>query len=291
MRKLTILRRKTFVACLGKMRVYIEDPISYELVINNIPSRKLGTLKNGEQQAFEIPEQAVRILVIADTLSAGIGSEVYQLPEGSEDISLAGQNKFNPARGNAFCFDNNETEEARQNRKHGNKKGIGVLIVAAIVGAIVGARGTGALLGSSDDPKNFTVNDMTITLTEGFEQVSVDNFTAGFESGSVALIVLEESFSLLEGFGEYTLDEYGALVIQNAGLDQSLKYQGDLPYFEYEYHNEQNGNTYHYTSYVYKENDAFWLLQFVTSAKTHNHSDQSTEKIAEWAASVRFDEN
>ena len=46
MRKLTILRRKTFVACLGKMRVYIEDPISYELGINNIPCMIL--FENGE---------------------------------------------------------------------------------------------------------------------------------------------------------------------------------------------------------------------------------------------------
>ena len=139
MRNLTILRKKTFVACLGKMRVYIEDASSCELVINNIPCRKLGSLKNGEQKTFEIPEQAARIFVIADTLSTGFCSEVYSLPEGSEDITLAGRNKFNPARGNAFCFDNNETEEAKQNRKHGNKRGVVVLIVAAIVVALAAA--------------------------------------------------------------------------------------------------------------------------------------------------------
>ena len=50
MRNLTIVRRKSFVACLAKMKVYIEDPASNELVINKIPCRKLGELKNGEEK-------------------------------------------------------------------------------------------------------------------------------------------------------------------------------------------------------------------------------------------------
>ncbi|MBP1575986.1 MAG: hypothetical protein J6A68_00485 [Oscillospiraceae bacterium] len=47
MRNLTIKRTKSFVGCLGKMKIYIEDPTSNELLINNTPCRKIGDLKNG----------------------------------------------------------------------------------------------------------------------------------------------------------------------------------------------------------------------------------------------------
>ena len=51
MRKLTIKRAKSFVASLTKVKVYIEDQLSNELTINNVPCRKLGNIKNGEEAA------------------------------------------------------------------------------------------------------------------------------------------------------------------------------------------------------------------------------------------------
>ncbi len=137
MRYLTITRKKTFVASLVKMKVYIEDE-SNELTIADVPCKKLGEIKNGETVTFEIDEHEAKIFVIADTLSKGYCSEFYQLPDGFEDIRLVGQNKFNMARGNAFVFENNETEEAVAHRKSGFWIGMAIIIGAAIVGAAVG---------------------------------------------------------------------------------------------------------------------------------------------------------
>ena len=138
MRKLTIKRRKTFVACLMKLKVYIEDPSAGELTINGVACRKLGDIKNGEEKTFEIGEQAARVFVIADTLSKNYCNEFYELPERQDDISLSGKNCFNPANGNAFRFDNNTSAAALENRKRGLKKGVVVLIVSIVVGAAVG---------------------------------------------------------------------------------------------------------------------------------------------------------
>lgn len=49
MRNLTIKREKSFVGSLAKMKVYIEDPTSNEICINDISCRKIGDLKNGEE--------------------------------------------------------------------------------------------------------------------------------------------------------------------------------------------------------------------------------------------------
>lgn len=146
MRKLTIKRTKSFIGCAAKMKIYIEDPASSELTINNVPCRKIGELKNGEEKIFEIGEQAAKIFVIADTLSKEYCNDFYALPEGQDDVYLTGKNRFNLASGNAFRFDNNNNEEALANRKRGTKKGVVVLVVAIVIGFVAGFIITSMLL-------------------------------------------------------------------------------------------------------------------------------------------------
>ncbi len=138
MRNLTIMRIKSFVGCLGKLKIYIEDATSNEIIINNVPCRKLGELKSGEEKTFQIGDDAAKVFAIFDKLSKNYCNDFYQLPEGTEDIILTGKNHFNPANGNAFRFDNNENAEAMGNRKKGNTIGLIVFIVAVVVGAIIG---------------------------------------------------------------------------------------------------------------------------------------------------------
>ncbi len=138
MRNLTIERRKTFVACLMKMKVYVETDGIGELVINGTPCVKLGTLKNGETKTFEISEKAVKIFVICDKVSKEYCNDFYQLPEGKEDVALSGKNKFSLASGNAFVFDNNDNPEAVQNRQKGKRIGTVVLFIAIVVGVVIG---------------------------------------------------------------------------------------------------------------------------------------------------------
>lgn len=138
MRKLTIKRTKSFVACLAKAKVYIEDPTAAELTINSIPCRKIGELKNGEEKTFEIDEQPAKLFVIGDKLSKELCNDLYEIPAGVEDITLSGQNRFDPVTGNAFKFDNNNSESAVANRKRGKQLGTILFIVSMIVGFIIG---------------------------------------------------------------------------------------------------------------------------------------------------------
>lgn len=138
MRNLTVKRIKSFVGCLVKMKVYIEDPRMGELQIQGIPCRRLGELKSGEEKTFRIGEEAARLYVIADTMSRNYCNEYYPIPAGTEDVSLSGKNVFNPAAGNAFRFDGITDEAVLANRKKGTRKGLWILILAAIIGFIIG---------------------------------------------------------------------------------------------------------------------------------------------------------
>ncbi|MBQ4509514.1 MAG: hypothetical protein II984_02215 [Clostridia bacterium] len=138
MRNLTIKRNKAGAGCAGKLKVYIEDHNAGEIEINGVPCRKIGTLKNGEEKTFSIDENEQKVFVIFDTMSKNYCNDYYKVPAGSEDVSLSGKCKFNPAAGNAFRFDGVTDEEVLQNRKSGNSKGVVVLIVAIIVGFVIG---------------------------------------------------------------------------------------------------------------------------------------------------------
>lgn len=138
MRKVTIKRAKSLVACLVKIKIYIEDYSASDILINKIPCRKLGDIKNGEEKTFEIGEHPAKIFAIVDKLSKDYCNDFYELPEGQEDVFLSGKNCFNPASGNAFRFNNNENEATVVNRKRGTLKGLIVLICAIIIGLVVG---------------------------------------------------------------------------------------------------------------------------------------------------------
>ena len=119
MRNLTIQRTKSFVACLVKMKVYMEDHKVYDTIINDTPCRKLGELKNGEVKTFPVGEEAAKVFVIADQMSKNYCNDYYNLPAGQEDVFLSGRNRYNLANGNAFRFDGTTDEDVLANRKKG----------------------------------------------------------------------------------------------------------------------------------------------------------------------------
>lgn len=286
MRKLTVKRTKSFVGCLAKVRVYVENPSSGDFTINNTLCSKLGELKNGEEKTFLIEEHALKVFVIADKLSKDFCNEFYQLSDGQEDVFLSGQNRFNPAIGNAFRFDNNEGDAASTNRRRGTRKGLIILILAVIVGAVVGFLITNSFFSKTPKEKVFSSNGMNITLSEEFKETTVKNYTVAFDSKKVAVFALKEPFTLIDGFEDYTLDQYADLVIQSNGLSPSQKKTDNgLIWFEYDFDNPENNNTYRYSTYVYKANDAFWIVQFAT---LKSNFEKVSQEIAEWAKSVTF---
>lgn len=138
MRKLTIKRKSTFVGCAGKLKVYITDPSQEELTICGEACRKIGEIKNGRTESFEIDEQAGRVFVIFDKASRNWCNDSRPIPAGGEDIEFSGKCRLNPVRGNAFLFDGKADEIAKKNKKAGGRKGCLTSILAIIAGVVIG---------------------------------------------------------------------------------------------------------------------------------------------------------
>lgn len=286
MRRLWIKRHKKFVGCAMKLKVYIEDPMEGDTKISGVLCRKLGVLKNGENKRFDIGNEAARVFVVADKLSRNVYNEFYNIPAGQEDVFLSGRNYYNPLAGNPFRFDGVTDEEVLKNRKKVGRKGSVVLVIAVIVGFLLGFGKVMLENRMSNDPKTFYADGIQITLTEAFSEVEEEGFHACYGTLDTAVFVVREGFDTLEGLEDLSVEEYGQLVLDNNGFDETFELMDvdGLTVFEYVTTNEDNEDWY-YLSSVYKSMDAFWLVQF---ACLEENTDSKIDYFIEWADSVAF---
>ncbi|MBE6672642.1 MAG: hypothetical protein E7599_03865 [Ruminococcaceae bacterium] len=269
MRNLTIKRNKSFVASLGKITFYIEDPNSDELVINGTPCRTLCMLKNGESKTFEIEDCALKVFATPfknKKYTEKNYFDYFKIPEGSDDWYLSGGCQFNPGAGNPFLFDNVTDEEILAHRKTKGKKSILVSIVAVILGLATGF-GISYLFSDTPDPKDFTTDDFTITLTDEYKEADPteweDKFAYVFESDYAYVTFIRDDFSLMAGLENYTIEQYVDMVAW--GNDQStweLKTQNGMDYYDYK--EKIDGEEYMYLVTFHKDKDCFWLVQYMT---------------------------
>lgn len=287
MRKLTIKRKKSFVASLAKLKVYIEDPAG-EFDITGIKCRLLGTLANGEEKSFYIEENAAKVFVIADKMSRDYCYDCRNLPEGNEDIYLTGKNAFNPATGNAFRFEGGTDEEVAKRHKESKKGGLIVLITAIVIGLTAGwIIGSGVIYSKKKaTPKDFSYEEMTITLTALFKEEEVEGRTV-FTSNDVAVFVLRENFVAGDiDLSGYTVRGYAELARENNPVMADATYEetDGVPNMVYTYAGD-DGKTYVYFTTFYKSSNAFWIVQYFVNESGY---ESRKPKFIEWAKTVHF---
>lgn len=132
--------------------------------------------------------------------------------------------------------------------------------------------------------KTFTKNGLTITLTSAFQPAEVENYSAAWQTKDIAILALEEKFSLLADSENMTLEEYRELCLDvndRPGIKKVTV--GGQPAFEFDYTN--NSVEYHYLAVCYKASDAFWLVQFATVASDFEANRTALET---YASSVTF---
>ncbi len=120
---------------------------------------------------------------------------------------------------------------------------------------------------SDGTPKENTFthdSGISITLNEAFKEVDYNNYTVAYNSENVTVLVLKEEFSLLEGFGDYTVMQYADMVRESNSKHSptTVSEDEDLVSFEYGYFNKEVNMAYKYFTTMFKGDDAFWLVQF-----------------------------
>ena len=289
MRTITITRRKSFVACLGKMKVYIEDRENPEITISGTPCRLLGKLKNGETATFPIPTTAALLYVIADQASRNYCSEVLPIIEGEQNIYVSGQNRYNPTEGNPFRFDGINGGITAEHRKKTSKKGLAVFITALIVGVLIGLALTLIPLiqelAAPAEPETFSEEGFSITLTNKFEESEEEGFFLCYDSRDVAVMIekvamADVDYPSMKAFAE----AYAASDPDLYTTTKEVTKYGKLMWYEYE--TKIGFTTYHYAAYFYENQGYYYLFTF---GAEQDDFAQYSDEIDTWASSVTFE--
>lgn len=136
--------------------------------------------------------------------------------------------------------------------------------------------------------KKFTVEELTVTLTDEFMKMSVfaEGYTAAFGAPDATLLILKETFEDLGIDNSYSSEDYAWAVHDGYSTDTitDVYTEDGLVYFEFSATAEE-GNVYKYFAVCYKSTDAFWLLQFATDEPFY---DTYRPYFVSWAKSVTF---
>lgn len=124
--------------------------------------------------------------------------------------------------------------------------------------------------GCSVKDKVFTCEELSVTLTEEYFETEMEGYNACFDSANVAVFVLKEEFNLMEGFEDYTLEQYANLVMQaNSARNPERADKDGLIGIKYSFFNSEENQNYTYWASLYKADDSFWMVQFVCKAEEY----------------------
>ncbi len=105
MRNLTIIRKKSFVACTSKVYIYMKKRYDDTSICKPENLELLGTIKNGKELVVEIPNDKVSLVSAYNSLNTFYFCDSILIDEGYEDGTLYVKAKLNPAKGNPCLFE------------------------------------------------------------------------------------------------------------------------------------------------------------------------------------------
>ena len=142
--------------------------------------------------------------------------------------------------------------------------------------------------GCAAKPKTFTQNGFSITLTEDFTLGGYSSYETAFSSEDIFIVTLKESFKDFNGKfgGASTLEEYAQLLIDSNEITATVESKDGLVYYTYEIYDINTQELSHqFFAFVYKMEDAFFLVQFAVKADALK---KQTENVFAYAKSISF---
>lgn len=139
---------------------------------------------------------------------------------------------------------------------------------------------------SKVQPLDFSYEEMTITLNDTFSETNSEGYTVCYDSKNIAVLALKEKFDYMEGFENFTLEQYRNLVSSaNTSLEITPLEIDGMYCMEHSFFNADVEAEYTYLSVTYKSDEAFWLIQFACLSEKY---DSLKPDFINWAKSVRF---
>lgn len=167
--------------------------------------------------------------------------------------------------------------------KNKSKKGIALLTAMIVVGILLGfAAGYGITTGFFEvlrgQEKEFSISDFSITLNESFEQYNLPHYSVVYASDEVTVYVNKTTSVAVNA------EALARSIVLYNSLSCNVVSEDGLTYFIYS-KPKDDGKTYSNYTYVYKNNEDFWIVEFSVEERL---ADRYDDDIKEWARSVEL---
>ena len=278
MRKLTIYRKPTTEVGFSEMDVFAEDP-SGEVVLNDYTCRKIGTIKIGDINTFEITEDAVKIILVSEQEGRNGCLEIHQLEAGTNNVSIIGNAV---SETNNKSFSGSKSEKSQNHPKPAQKSKV---IKRWIVRVLIFTICILLIRNYEPSPKTFTKGGFNITLTSAFENKDDEESFVSFSSKHVMVYVDKYPSYNVEGLHGLSLEEFIKSVSEQSYSNAPITKTDDGLIMIEDEVNSGTRKAVHYYLYGYKTIDAFWTVEFAVRTK---NIPKYQEKIEQWARSVEF---
>lgn len=109
MRQLTIKRKKSFIASLAKIFVYLETNEEIDSkIINGRLFKQVGSITNGNEISINISNVRTKLLIAYSKIMPEHFHVTYVIDEGDKNVILYTKPKFSPSQGNPFTISESE---------------------------------------------------------------------------------------------------------------------------------------------------------------------------------------
>lgn len=143
-----------------------------------------------------------------------------------------------------------------------------------------------SLSACSDSPKNFTFEELTVTLTSEYKESSKKDFDMYISSDDVIFSAVKQTTSELDaaGYEIFSLNDF-CLEICERNKVASSRLVGRNNYYYFTNSNTVSGAKYTYVHCMFQNKDDYWICEFV--CKTKNYERLKSD-IMSWADSITF---
>ncbi len=262
-------------------------------MLNGILCRKACTLKSGEERTFDIADHEAKIFAVIDDQYNKIIIAEYSVNSNLNFIKFKLKSNPNSKNGFEYIF----AEQKVRTRKFSSKF-IGALCGGLIVSFILflftiyyfGDVIYLHFLSKSKVPKDFETGEYSITLSKAFEQdYQNKNYYAVYYTPDPCLVYVgKEDLEKAPQLQDISLREYCLLLMEvNNDSHLSISEKDGMMYYVDEVMGQALGKDERFIcyTYVYKTDDAFWFVQFFSTA---DRSYYWEDCYHEWAKSMKF---
>ncbi len=139
-------------------------------------------------------------------------------------------------------------------------------------------------MGAFASPMDIVYDELTVTVTDNFEYGYKEGFSEFYYGDNVTMYICKIPFKYAGAMLNYSLEEYAQLYESNESSTVTHKIEDDR--LEITVRNEYDGGIYVGIIYVYKTENAFWEVSFISD---ENWINKNSDLIEEWANSITFE--